>query len=162
MGGNQSREIPKDAYICKYNKETFNSKLDIIRDAHNVSQYYATFLLMEKPPITLKSYLNYSDATEEYFNPTRKVVIPDLEMSYYQFYQYLQTLQQVYERNDNTDNDRRAVLTNIFNKCFVVQKKLIEDLWDDCNGQTPYRIENNNPESTQSESESSEVSTASS
>jgi hypothetical protein len=142
MGSSSSTPaIPADAYICKYNKASFNEKLNIIRDAHDVSQYYAALLLVEKLPIKLDYYKNYSEQTEEYFNPTRKNILTDLEMSYYQYYQYLQTLQTMYESSNNTENDRRRILTEVFNKCYIVQKYIIEDLWEDCNGQTPYRIE---------------------
>lgn len=133
MGSSSS--VPANAYICKYNKTSFNNKLDIIRDAHEVSQYYATLMLVQKLPVKLDLYKNYSEMTEEYFNPNRKVVLPDLEMSYHQYYQYLQTLSEYYEQSNNTENDRREILTKIFNKCYTVQKYLIEDLWEDCNGQ---------------------------
>jgi hypothetical protein len=139
MGGSTS--IPADAYMCKYNKASFNQKLDIIRDAHDVSQYYAALLLLPKLPIKLDYYKNYSQVTEEYFNPTRKNELPDLGMSYYQYYQYLDALQKYYEATDIADSDRRIMLSDIFNKCYTVQKYIIEDLWEDCNGQTPYRIE---------------------
>lgn len=132
--------IPADAYICKYNKESFNSKLNIIRDAHNVSQYYASILLSEKLPLKLSMYLNYNDLSEEYFNPTRKIILTDLDSSYYQYYQYLNTLKELYEQPDNSENDRRKILTDIFNKCYIVQKYIIEDLWDDCNEGNGYPI----------------------
>lgn len=133
--------VPADAYICKYNKESFNEKLDIIRDAHSVSQYYAALLLVQKVPITLDFYKNYSEKTEDYFNTTRKNTLDDLGSSYYEFYQYLQTLKSVYEQGDNTETSKREILTNVFNKCYIVQKYIIEDLWEDCNNQTAYRIE---------------------
>jgi len=141
MGGSSSTVIPKDAYICKYNKQSFNEKLDIIRDAHEVSQYYASLLLIEKLPIKLDYYKNYSQATEKYFNPTRKNTLADLGMSYFQFYHYLESLQKLYESTDNSENNRRELITSVFNKCYSVQKYIIEDLWEDCNGQTSYRIE---------------------
>lgn len=132
--------IPADAYICKYNKSSFNEKLNIIRDAHDVSQYYASLLLLEKLPIKLAIYKNYSDATEEYFNPTRKVYLNDLDSSYYQFYQYLNTLRDIYEQSDVSDVIRKKLLTNVFNKCYTVQKYIIEDLWNDCNEENGYPI----------------------
>lgn len=133
-------KIPADAYICKYNKSSFNEKLNIIRDAHDVSQYYASLLLLEKLPLKLSIYKNYNDASEEYFNPTRKTILNDLGSSYYQFYQYLNSIQEIYEQPDNSETDRRLLLTNIFNKCYVVQKYIIEDLWDDCNEGNGYPI----------------------
>lgn len=139
MGNTPS--IPADAYICKYNKESFNQKLDIIRDAHEVSQYYSSLLLIQKLPIKLDYYKNYSEETELYFNNTRKNILPDLNSSYYKFYQYLDSLGEFYENSNNTETDRLKIVTDVFNKCYIVQKYLIEDLWEDCNGQTPYRIE---------------------
>lgn len=143
MGGTVSSslpDVPADAYICKYNKSSFNEKLNIIRDAHDVSQYYASLLLVEKLPIKLLNYKNYSDATEEYFNPTRKISLNDLGSSYYQFYQYLNNIQELYEQPDNSETDRRRMLTDIFNKCYIVQKYIIEDLWNDCNEGNGYPI----------------------
>ena len=88
--------IPEEVYICSYNKYSFNDKLDVIRDAHDVSQYYANLLLLERLPIKLDLYKNYSDHTEEYFNPTRKNVLTDLGMSYYNFYQYINSVPELY------------------------------------------------------------------
>lgn len=133
-------DVPADAYICKYNKSSFNEKLNIIRDAHDVSQYYASLLLVEKLPLKLSNYKNYNDATEEYFNPTRKNILNDLGSSYYQFYQYLNNIQELYEQPDNSETDRRRMLTDIFNRCYIVQKYIIEDLWNDCNEGNGYPI----------------------
>jgi hypothetical protein len=137
-------EIPAEAYICSYNKYSFDDKLDVIRDAHEVSQYYANLLLLERLPIRLDLYKNYSDHTEEYFNPTRKNVLTDLGMSYYKFYQYINSIPELYEKTDMTESDRRKLLTDIFNKCYIVQKYIIEDLWDDCNGQGDFRVPSKN------------------
>jgi|688.fasta_scaffold198975_2 hypothetical protein len=137
-------EIPAEVYICSYNKYSFKDKLDVIRDAHEVSQYYASLLLLERLPIKLDIYKNYSDHTEEYFNPTRKNVLTDLNMSYYKFYQYINSIPELYEKTDMTESDRRKLLTDIFNKCYIVQKYIIEDLWDDCNGQGDSRVPSQN------------------
>lgn len=132
MGGSQSAP----AQICQYNKARFNKQLDIIRDAHNVTQFYADLSTQGTLPIKLEQYMNYTDETEEYFNPNRKVVLPDLESSYYALYQYLdKTLKDEYEDSNNNDNKRRQVITNVFNKVFIVQKYIIEDLWESCNDQ---------------------------
>lgn len=133
--GQGEPSIPPEAYFCRFNKRNFNKRLDIIRDAHEVSQFYAELLLEERLPITLPEYKNYSDATEEYFNPTRKQNVADLGMSYAQFYQYLNTLQMLYEKPDVTDKDRTVLITDVFKKCYIVQRALIEDLWYDCSGQ---------------------------
>ena len=138
MGGSSS--IPADAYICKYNKESFDTKLDVIRDAHDVSQFYATLLLEEHLPIKLDEYKNYSNETEEYFNPTRKNILTDLGMSYYQFFQYINSIPTLYEKTDMNGLHRRKMITEVFNKCYIVQKYIIEDLWEDCNSQNGFRI----------------------
>jgi hypothetical protein len=133
-------QIPEEVYICSYNKYSFDDKLDVIRDAHEVSQYYANLLLLDALPIKLDLYKNYSDHTEEYFNPTRKNVLTDLGMSYYKFYQYINSISELYEKTDMTEASRRKLLTDIFKKCYIVQKYIIEDLWDDCNGQGDSRV----------------------
>lgn len=142
--GQSAPEIPEEAYICSYNKYSFDDKLDVIRDAHEVSQYYANLLLLERLPIKLDLYKNYSDHTESYFNPTRKNVLTDLGMSYYQFFQYINSVPSLYEKTDMNENDRRQLLTDIFKKCYIVQKYIIEDLWDDCNGQGNFRVPSKN------------------
>lgn len=136
--------IPPEAYICSYNKYSFDEKLDVIRDAHEVSQFYAELLLQERLPVKLDLYKNYSDHTEEYFNPTRRNVLSDLGMSYNQFYQYLNSFSSLYEKTDMTENDRRQMLTDVFKKCYIVQKYIIEDLWDDCNGQGNFKVPSRN------------------
>ena len=158
MGGTTSTEkkIPPEVYICKYNKASFDKKLDVIRDAHEVSQYYAELLLEEHLPIKLDLYKNYSDDTEEYFNPTRKSVLSDLGMSYYQFYQYLQSFPTLYERTDMNDLDRRQLIREIFNKCYIVQQYIIEDLWDDCNSQSGFRIPSRHEQTSEEQSEPSQ------
>lgn len=134
MGSSQS--TPQAAQICQYNKYRFNKQLDIIRDAHNVTQFYASLLTQETLPLKLDEYKNYTDETEEYFNPTRKIVLPDLGTSYYALFQYIEkTLKDEYEDSNNKESKRRDVLTNVFNKCFIVQKYIIEDLWESCNDQ---------------------------
>lgn len=140
MGGSSS-EIPREVlYNCTYNKYNFDEQLNVIRDSREVTQYYAELLLLERLPIKLDLYKNYSDHTEEYFNPTRKQPLTDLGMSYYQFYQYLNSIPELYEKTDMTENDRRQMLTDIFKKCYIVQKYIIEDLWDTCNSQGNFRV----------------------
>jgi hypothetical protein len=133
MGG--SKSVPQSATICKYNKVEFNTLLDVLRDAHEISQYYASIVLQEKMQPKLEEYPTYSDATEDYFNRTRKDAKPDLNMSYYQFFNFLNTLQSRYENPDTTENDRREMINDIFNKSYLIQKLLIEDLWETCDSQ---------------------------
>jgi hypothetical protein len=134
-------KIPPEAYICKYSKDEFNQLLNIIRDCHNVSQYYSTYLLMEKVPVQLPEYKNYSDESENYFNKTRKELIPDLGMSYYAFYNYITALPRIYESTESSENDRKKLLSDIFNNAYIVQKTFIEDLWKTCNIQGGMTIE---------------------
>jgi len=140
----ETPQIPPEVYICSYNKYSFDEKLDVIRDAHEVTQFYAELLLQERLPLKLDQYKNYSDHTEDYFNPTRKTILPDLGMSYYKFYQYINSIPSLYEKTDMTEKDRRMMLSDIFKKCYIVQKYIIEDLWDDCNGQGGFRVPSRN------------------
>ena len=140
MGGSvplkpQSPKILSEAYICKYNKNDFNILLNIIRDCHEVSQYYSQFLLMEKVPLQLPEYKNYSDDSEIYFNKIRKNIIPDLGMSYFAFYNYLSSFSRLYESTDSTENNKRKMIIEIFNNAYIIQKTFIEDIWDTCNSQ---------------------------
>lgn len=134
--GSSTPSVPQAALICSYNKQKFNKLLDITRDAHNVTQFYANLLIQETLPLKLDEYRNYTDETEEYFNPTRKTTLPDLEASYYGFFQHLdKTLKEEYEASNNNDQRRREVINSVFNKAFIVQKYLIEDIWESCNDQ---------------------------
>ena len=135
--------------MCSYDKQSFNTKLDVLRDAHEVASFYAQLLLDGKFPAKLDKYKNYSDATEDYFNPTRKEVLSNLGSSYYQFYQYLNSFKGVYENSELDETSRRQIIVDVFNKCVIVQKYLIEDLWDDCNNQggTPIAYQQEESES---------------
>lgn len=133
MGNTSS--TPKVALVCKYNKKTFNELLEVIRDAHNVTELYANYVLEEKLPIQLEEYRNYSESTEEYFNKTRKEIKDELGMSMYQFYNYLSTLNTVYETPDITEKERRKLVTDVFHKCYSIQRYLIEDIWYSCDSQ---------------------------
>jgi hypothetical protein len=130
--------IPVEAYTCQYKKEEFNKLLNIIRDAHEVCKFYSQFLLLQKVPIRLEEYKTYSDSSEEFFNKTRKIILPELGMSYYTFYNYLNVLQKAYENPDVTENEKRKMLTDIFNNAYIVQKLFIEDLCNTCDTQNGF------------------------
>lgn len=123
---------------CTFNKVDFNSKLDIIRDTHNVLQFYANLLLLEKLPISLPEYKNFNQITEVSFNVRRKEPIGNLTAfnskltTYYDFYKALENLPKEYERPDITSQDRRNKITEIFNTCHVVLKELIDELFMNC------------------------------
>ena len=143
MGGTTS-VAEKVATSCVYEKEDFNEKLDIIRDANKVCQFYACLLLSDKPmPNVLSKYVNFSGKSEEYFIVHRKEVKESIGSSYYDFYQKLGQLQSTYEGPFTNQNDRRTLIADIFNKCYNVQQSLIEDLWHSCDnyGMAPQHIE---------------------
>jgi hypothetical protein len=143
MGGSTSTvEKTVDlAQTCVYNKIDFQTRVDIIRDAHTMVQYYANLLLSEKMPMQLPEYKNYIDASETYFNTRRKDTIPDLNAvnskirNYYDFYNALSNLQQEYEKNEITENERRRKVKDIFEISYVVLRLLIEELWESCDVQ---------------------------
>ena len=128
MGQSSSSEIAKN---CKYNKVKFNTLLDIIRDAHKVTLFYASIIIQDKMPLRLSEYVNYTEDTEEYFNQTRKntreeikSIIDGNPISYYQ-----------YENINMTETERRQLIQKVFENCYSIQKLLIDDLWQTCNSQ---------------------------
>jgi hypothetical protein len=142
MGGSTSQvpveQIVQIATMCKYQKQDFNTKINVIKDAHTVLQFYASILLKEKMPVQLPEYKNYSDVSEDYFNQKRKDQYEELSSinpkinNYYDFYNALRILQQEYERGDITENERRSKILNIFDISYAILKKLIEELSDSC------------------------------
>lgn len=147
MGGSQSVPIPITPQVlenvCKYQKEDFNAKIDVLRDAHALMQFYASLLLSEKMPINLPEYRNYNSTSEEHFNKKRKEEMQDLMglnpkiRNYYDFYNGLNNLQGEYERNDITENERRNKIKDIFNISYAVLRLLVEELWESCDVQNP-------------------------
>lgn len=145
--GNSQSNVKHIAITCKYKKTEFNQLLDLIRDAHDVTQFYSKYVLMESKdlPEKLEEYKNYNDTSEEYFNKTRKEPKDGLinlttkveNFSYFQFYKYLEVFgsKSIYENNSNTPNNRKKLLEDVFNNCYMVQKLLIEDIWSSCDSQ---------------------------
>jgi hypothetical protein len=138
MGGVSSSQ---KAQTCKYSKQDFTTRINVIRDAHSVMQFYASILLREQMPATLPEYKNYSGASEEYFNTKRKENIQELVSlnpkikNHYDFYNALTFLQTEYERRDITDNERKSKITNIFDISYVLLKFLVDDLSSSCEEQ---------------------------
>ncbi len=129
MGGAQSK-------MCTYNKFEFNDMLKVIKDAHEVGHYYANVLKKDKLPISLDEYKNYNDFSEVAFNITRKNIIQDMGMSYYDLYTYIQyTLKTVYEKEGNTEEERRNIIEAVAENCYVLERSLIADLADTCENQ---------------------------
>jgi hypothetical protein len=109
----------------------------------------------------LDEYKTYNMASEDYFNTTRKNEIPDLGQSYYTFYNYLLTFQKIYEATDIKGDERTKLLTDVFNKSYIVQKNLIEDIWKTCDTQNGKTLEELIAESHPSEESSDTNSTSS-
>ena len=146
MGGTTSAPVITPVVlenVCKYKKDEFNNKIEILKDAHGLIQYYASLLLSEKMPMNLPEYKNYSSVSEDHFNTKRKNEMADLQAAnpkirnYYDFYSGLNNLQAEYERNDITENERRNKIKDVFNISYIVLKLLVEELWESCDLQNP-------------------------
>lgn len=132
------QQVKQIASMCKYNKQNFQERIDILRDAHSVMQYYADILLKAKMPTSLGEYRNYTESSEQFFNTRRKDQISDLQAinpkinNYYDLYNAILNLQNEYERGDITENERRSKITDVFNLTYSTLKALIEELWESC------------------------------
>jgi hypothetical protein len=129
--------------VCKYQKDDFNNKIEVLRDSHALMQYYANLLLGEKMPMTLPEYKNYNATSENHFNNKRREEMSDLMSinpkirNYYDFYNGLNNLQSEYERNDITENERRNKIKDVFSVSYAILKLLVEELWQSCDIQNP-------------------------
>lgn len=121
-----------DRFFCSKNE--FALRLRILRDAHDVSIYYAELLLQDSLPAALQLYKNYNKETELFFNQTRKIKREEIDMSFYDFYNQLAFLNYTYEQTINNDNIRRKMILDVFNKSYIIQKLLIADLYNVCIG----------------------------
>lgn len=119
-------------FKLKCNKENFRELVDIISDAHEVSEFYAELLLQNTLPVALLEYRNYTKLSEMYFNHTRKVKKRDIDMSYADFYNQLAFLNYTYEAPVNNGAIRRNILLDVFEKSNKIQKYLLEDLYRYC------------------------------
>lgn len=106
--------------------------LRVIRDAHDVTVFYAEVLLDETVPVSLESYKNYNKETEIFFNKTRKIKRPEIEMSFYKFYNQLANFKKIYEQPENTALIRKSMLINVFTTSHLIQSLLIQDLYNLC------------------------------
>jgi hypothetical protein len=167
-----------NAEICQFNKQSFHTKLNVIRDAHAVATFYSDLLLHQNTlPLTLPEYKHYELVeSEEYFNGLRNSKVLDLkkplskndkgkgevQLSYYEFYNYLKdTFKGVYTDSNIKEDDRRDLVTQVFESAYVVQKALIEDLWNDCNVQGgEVKVEKYNSKSPQVPKQPSETSSS--
>lgn len=142
MGGSSSKMIQETAQYCKYNKKDFAQRIEVVRDAHTVMQYFASLLLSKQSmPMQLSNYPNYGDAAEDYFNSKRKQEMSDLTAinpkitSYYAFYSALGNLQGEYEKPEMTEETRRGKIEQVFNLSYTILKLLIEELLQSCDDQ---------------------------
>lgn len=106
--------------------------LRVLRDAHDVTVFYAELLLAESLPVSLEYYKNYNKETEEFFNKTRKIKRPEIDMSFYKFYTQLANFKKIYELSENTALIRKSMLVDIFTTSYLIQSLLIQDLYDMC------------------------------
>lgn len=123
-------ELPPNEVVCS--KNDIQLILRVLRDAHDVSLFYAELLLQDTLPIALQYYKNYSKETEMFFNTTRRIKRPDIDMSFHDFYNQLAFLNYTYEQPINNANMRRSILLSVFNKSYIIQRLLIEDLYNMC------------------------------
>jgi len=141
MGGSSSTVSAEVAQNCVFAKTDFQTKIEIIRDAHSMVQFYANLLLSEKMPFQLPEYKNYTEVSENYFNSKRKDTNNDIQevnprlRNYYDFFNALNSLQMEYERNEITENERRRKVRDIFEVSYVVLRLLVEELWESCDVQ---------------------------
>lgn len=141
MGNSNSRTIKK-AIDCKYNKTDFMLKLNILKNAYEVSTFYGNEFASYSPlPSRLIKYLNYNDITEQFFNTTRKDDIEELIeinskiRNYYDFYIALNSLNVEYENPNLTENERRIKLKIVFEISYKIVELLIQELSISCSSQ---------------------------
>jgi hypothetical protein len=65
--------------LCANIQKEISVKIDIIREAHLVMQFYANQIIIEKMPVQLSEYMNFGEASESYFNTKRKEEMPDIQ-----------------------------------------------------------------------------------
>jgi hypothetical protein len=130
MGNGMSVEQVSDKVIC--NANNFETLLQILADAHDVSLYYVELLLQDSLPVALQFYKNYSKVTEMFFNRTRKEKLQDIDMSYHDFYNQLAYLNYMYEAPTNNAAIRRNIILQVFDKSYKIQKHLIQDIYSNC------------------------------
>lgn len=141
MGGGNSKQSADLAQNCVYSKTDFQTRVQIIQNAHSMVQFYANLLLSEKMPLQLQEYRNYSDVAENYFNSKRKETNSDIQeinpklRNYYDFFNALNNLQMEYEKPEITESDRRRKVRDIFDVSYVVLRLLVEELWESCDVQ---------------------------
>jgi hypothetical protein len=131
MGSGSSKpEGMQDKFVCS--KDNFLLMLRVLSDAHEVSLYYAELLLQDSLPVALQYYKNYTKETELFFNESRKIKRNEIDMSFHDFYNQLAYLNYMYEQPMNNASMRRNMLLSVFNKSYIIQRLLIEDLYKIC------------------------------
>jgi hypothetical protein len=133
MGSASSQpEGIENTFVCS--KDNFLLMLRVLRDAHEVSLFYAELLLQDSLPVALQFYKNYSKETELFFNMSRKIKREQIDMSFHDFYNQLAFLNYTYEQPINNASMRRKLILLVFNKSYAIQRLLIEDLYNTCLG----------------------------
>lgn len=132
LGASKPIEGAADEFVCS--SDNFLLMLRVLRDAHDVSLFYAELLLQDSLPVALQFYKNYNKETEMFFNRTRKIKRPEIDMSFHDFYNQLAYLNYMYEQSINNAAMRRSMLLQVFNKSYIIQRLLIQDLYKTCMG----------------------------
>jgi hypothetical protein len=132
MSGVRGQQSPMYKFVCT--QGNFLLVLRVLRDAHDVSLHYSELLLQDSLPVALQYYKNYTKETEMFFNASRKMKRNEIGMSFHDFYNELAYLNYMYEQPINNASMRRNVLLSVFNKSYIIQKLLIEDLYNACVG----------------------------
>lgn len=131
MGSDSSKpEGMQNEFVCS--KDNFLLMLRVLRDAHDISLFYAELLLQDSLPVALQFYKNYSKETELFFNMSRKIKRAEIDMSFHDFYNQLAYLNYMYEQPINNAAMRRNMLLLVFHKSYIIQRLLIEDLYKIC------------------------------
>lgn len=132
LGASKPVEGAADVFVCS--KDNFLLLLRVLKDAHDVSLFYSELLLQDSLPVALQFYKNYTKETEVFFNRTRKIKRQEIDMSFHDFYNQLAYLNYMYEQSINNAAMRRKMLLQVFNKSYIIQRLLIQDLYNTCLG----------------------------
>jgi hypothetical protein len=134
MGASQS--LQDQARFCKYTKKDFITMVEILQDAQEVLQFYASSALIPDSPKKLPKYPILDN--ESYYNGKRLNAVTELEKlnipslsSVYDAYNYIKNFQLIYETA--ADNDaRRLHFTNILGVVDVTINFILKDIQSTC------------------------------
>ncbi len=123
---------------CTYDKKDFTKRLQIIQDTHSLITTYEKIATLEKLPVALPSYNNFSEATETFFYNRRKEVVSEFAtidakiLSFYDVYKLLSNLKSEYERADISPVERMGQIQKVLSCLHVILTVYTEDLSKSC------------------------------